>query len=34
MRTHTFGKGGAGMITYLIVEYRRVVEIIQVVWHG
>ncbi|MEU8206981.1 hypothetical protein [Streptosporangium sp. NPDC049046] len=32
VRTRTFGEGGAGMITYLIVEYRRLVEIIQVVW--
>jgi hypothetical protein len=34
MRTRTFGEGGAGMVTYLIIEYRRLVEIIQVVWYG
>jgi hypothetical protein len=32
LRTRTFGEGGAGMVTYLIVEYRRLVEIIQVLW--
>ncbi|RCG32598.1 hypothetical protein DQ384_03650 [Sphaerisporangium album] len=34
MRTRTFGDAGAGMVTYLIVEYRRQVEIIQVAWYG
>ncbi|WP_182909622.1 hypothetical protein [Microbispora sp. H13382] len=34
MRTQTFGDGGRGMVTYLIIEYRRVVEIIQVTWYG
>ncbi|NUW37640.1 hypothetical protein HTZ77_40490 [Nonomuraea sp. SMC257] len=34
MRTRTFGEGGAGMVTYLIVEYRRLVEIIHVVWYA
>lgn len=33
MRTRTFGDGGLGMVTYLIIEYRRLVEIIQVVWY-
>jgi hypothetical protein len=33
LRSRTFGEGGAGMITYLIIEYRRVVEIVQVIWH-
>lgn len=34
MRTRTFGDGGYGMVTYLIVEYRRQVEIIHVTWYG
>lgn len=34
MRTQTFGDGGSGMVTYLIVEYRRLVEIVQVAWYG
>ncbi|MFE3447367.1 hypothetical protein ACFXJ8_00415 [Nonomuraea sp. NPDC059194] len=34
MRTQTFGDSGSGMVTYLIVEYRRLVEIIQVTWYG
>ncbi|MEV5411458.1 hypothetical protein AB0K60_21795 [Thermopolyspora sp. NPDC052614] len=34
IRTRTFGTGGVGMVTYLIVEYRRLVEIINVVWCG
>ncbi|WP_259406656.1 hypothetical protein [Microbispora sp. H10885] len=29
-----FGDGGSGMVTYLIVEYRRLVEIIHVAWYG
>ncbi|GIH72539.1 hypothetical protein Mth01_47920 [Sphaerimonospora thailandensis] len=33
MRTRTFGEGGSGMVTYLIIEYRRLVEIIHLVWH-
>ncbi|MFC6087601.1 hypothetical protein [Sphaerisporangium aureirubrum] len=32
IRTRTFGEKGGGMVTYLIVEYRRLVEIINVVW--
>ncbi|MFC0552180.1 hypothetical protein ACFFHJ_14925 [Planotetraspora thailandica] len=34
MRTRTFGNGGSGMVSYLIIEYRRMVEIIHVVWYG
>ncbi|MEO3812944.1 hypothetical protein ABGB17_28410 [Sphaerisporangium sp. B11E5] len=34
VRTRTFGGGGEGMVTYLIVEYRRTVEIVNVVWCG
>ncbi|MCT9934484.1 hypothetical protein N5079_30190 [Planotetraspora sp. A-T 1434] len=34
MRTQTFGAGGSGMATHLIVECRRLVEIIQVAWYG
>ncbi|WP_062431248.1 hypothetical protein [Herbidospora daliensis] len=32
VRSLTFGEGGAGLITYLIIEYRRRVELISIVW--
>ncbi|TKK90777.1 hypothetical protein FDA94_03150 [Herbidospora galbida] len=34
VRTLIFGDGGAGLITYLIIEYRRRVELISIVWYG
>jgi hypothetical protein len=34
IRTMTFGSSGEGMITYLILEDRRRVDILDVLWIG
>jgi hypothetical protein len=34
LRMHTFGPSGQGLVTYVVLESLRRVDVLQVVWYG